>query len=129
MALRVKNVAAGFYDATGFHPIRRSADYDSDRAGEDFKDKTAGKGLSYKGSKNKPKSKKRKAVKRATKKTTKRKAAPKRKAVKRTTRKAATKGKRKNPAKATKGMVPAKWTRAKVRRTASGDIQVMFTRK
>jgi hypothetical protein len=36
MAMRVKNVAAGFYNATGFHPIRSSSDYDPDRAGDDY---------------------------------------------------------------------------------------------
>jgi hypothetical protein len=41
MAMRVKNIAAGFYDATGFHPIRSSADYDPDRAGDDYPQRTA----------------------------------------------------------------------------------------
>jgi hypothetical protein len=36
MAMRVKNIAAGFVDSTGFHPIRSSADYDPDRAGDDY---------------------------------------------------------------------------------------------
>ena len=31
---RRKNVEMGFYDATGFHPIRASADYRRSRAGE-----------------------------------------------------------------------------------------------
>lgn len=30
----LRNVAAGFYDATGFHPLRASADYDPVRTGE-----------------------------------------------------------------------------------------------
>jgi hypothetical protein len=30
-----RNVAQGFFDQTGFHPIRSSADYDPDRAGDD----------------------------------------------------------------------------------------------
>lgn len=30
------NVAEGFYDATGFHPIRKSRDYDADRAGDEY---------------------------------------------------------------------------------------------
>lgn len=34
MAMRVKNVAAGFYDATGFHPIRASSDYSPKRGGD-----------------------------------------------------------------------------------------------
>jgi hypothetical protein len=33
---RVKNVERGFYDATGFHPIRSSRDYDPDRAGDEY---------------------------------------------------------------------------------------------
>jgi len=36
MAMRVKNIAAGFYDSTGFHPVRSSADYDPDRAGDSY---------------------------------------------------------------------------------------------
>ena len=36
MTMRVKNIAAGFYDAGGFHPIRSSADYDPDRAGDEY---------------------------------------------------------------------------------------------
>jgi len=35
-ARRVKNVERGFYDATGFHPIRSSRDYDPDRAGDEY---------------------------------------------------------------------------------------------
>lgn len=31
---RQKNIAMGFYDATGFHPIRASEDYDPDRSGD-----------------------------------------------------------------------------------------------
>lgn len=34
---RVRNVE-GFYDATGFHPIRSASDYDPDRAGDDYSD-------------------------------------------------------------------------------------------
>jgi hypothetical protein len=33
---RVKNVERGFYDATGFHPLRSSRDYDPDRAGDEY---------------------------------------------------------------------------------------------
>ena len=36
MPLRVRNVEAGFVDATGFHPLRSSRDYDPDRAGDDY---------------------------------------------------------------------------------------------
>ena len=32
-----KNIAMGFYDAKGFHPIRKSADYDPDRVDELYK--------------------------------------------------------------------------------------------
>jgi hypothetical protein len=31
---RHRNVAQGYYDGTGFHPIRKSSDYDPDRVGE-----------------------------------------------------------------------------------------------
>ena len=31
-----RNVAQGFYDQTGFHPIRKSKDYDPDRAGDEY---------------------------------------------------------------------------------------------
>ena len=30
------NVAQGFYNETGFHPIRASKDYDPDRAGDEY---------------------------------------------------------------------------------------------
>lgn len=33
-----RNVAQGYYDATGFHPIRASKDYDPDRAGDEYSD-------------------------------------------------------------------------------------------
>lgn len=33
---RVKNVERGFYNATGFHPLRSSKDYDPDRAGDEY---------------------------------------------------------------------------------------------
>jgi len=35
-----RNIAQGFYDATGFHPIRSSSDYDPDRAGDDYSQTT-----------------------------------------------------------------------------------------
>ena len=35
-ARRVKNVERGFYNATGFHPLRSSKDYDPDRAGDEY---------------------------------------------------------------------------------------------
>lgn len=47
MGLRVKNVAAGFVDATGFHPIRRSQDYDPERAGDDYGSAKDDAGLKY----------------------------------------------------------------------------------
>lgn len=37
-AKRRRNIAQGYYDATGFHPIRSSSDYDPDRAGDDYSD-------------------------------------------------------------------------------------------
>jgi hypothetical protein len=35
-ARRVKNVERGFYNSTGFHPLRSSKDYDPDRAGDEY---------------------------------------------------------------------------------------------
>jgi len=32
----IPNVGEGFYDATGFHPIRKSWDYDPERAGDEY---------------------------------------------------------------------------------------------
>jgi hypothetical protein len=43
MAMRVKNISAGFVDATGFHPIRSASDYDADRAGDDYSARPAAK--------------------------------------------------------------------------------------
>lgn len=34
--VRRRNVAQGYYDATGFHPIRSSWDYDPDCAGDEY---------------------------------------------------------------------------------------------
>lgn len=39
MAMRVKNIAMGFTDSSGFHPVRSSADYD--RAGDDYSQRPA----------------------------------------------------------------------------------------
>lgn len=107
MALRVKNIAAGFYDATGFHPIRSSSDYDPDRAGDEY-------------SQRRPKAKRKK--KRIGKKP---------KARKRARRKTASmpapgfspgahrvESRKSNP-------IPAKWATAKVRRRGR-DVQVML---
>ena len=35
---RLLNISQGFYDASGFHPIRSSSDYDPDRAGDEYSD-------------------------------------------------------------------------------------------
>ena len=37
---KVRNIAQGFYDATGFHPIRSSGDYDSGRLFDDTEGST-----------------------------------------------------------------------------------------
>jgi hypothetical protein len=59
MAMRVKNVQAGYWAGGSFHPIRRSVDYDPDRLlgdEETFNDRTGGTGLKYaRGHKPKPK--------------------------------------------------------------------------
>lgn len=98
MAMRVKNIAAGFYDATGFHPIRSSSDYDADRAGDDYSER------------------RRKPAAKRKKKATGRKAKPKAKAHRKRTAKAV--GRKRNP-------IPVKWATAKVRKVGS-DIQVML---
>lgn len=77
MALRVKNVAAGFVDATGFHPIRRSPDYDADRAGDDYGSAKDSTGLKYRRKRVAPKHRKP---------TTRRKATAKRKSTTRSRR-------------------------------------------
>lgn len=48
MATRRRNVQAGYYDKTGFHPLRRSKDYDADRAGDDYSSATDNAGLTKK---------------------------------------------------------------------------------
>lgn len=104
MALRVKNIAQGFYDASGFHPIRSSPDYDPTRLDEPERGrygtapKRRKKGKGY-GSHKKW-------------------AAPKSRA----------KSRRKTKAKRKKNPIPTKWTTAKVKRTSSGDVQVMLTK-
>ena len=51
-----KNVEAGFWNATGFHPIRASRDYDADRAGDEYGDYGPGYGQGKKSAR-KPKKK------------------------------------------------------------------------
>lgn len=106
--LRVKNIAAGFYDSHGiFHPIRRSPDYDPDRASDDYGSRTDSAGLRYaRGHKPKPRKKaKAKGRKRTAKRTTK--------------RHTKAKGRKRNP-------IPTSWTSGKVRRLPNGDLQVMI---
>lgn len=108
MALRVKNISEGFYDATGFHPIRGAKDY-----------REAG---------GKPKHKpgEAAAAKRA-------KAALKRKHASqveghiRRPSKLSVAELKKKLAKNPKGIIPKNWTKAKVKRLPNGDIQVMLT--
>lgn len=99
MAMRVKNVAAGFYDASGFHPIRSSADYDPDRAGDDY-------------SQRRPKARRRK-------KAIGRKARPKTKTHR---KRAVGVGRRRNP-------IPVKWAVAKVRKVGSDIQVMLFPKK
>lgn len=103
MPLRVKNIAAGFYDETGFHPIRRSPDYDADRAGDDYGSKSGNAGLRYKKGSSRKSGKKKTRGKQS-------KRAPSGKKGSR----------RKNP-------IPSSWVGAKVRRLPSGDLQVMLS--
>jgi hypothetical protein len=132
MPIRVKNVAQGFYNATGFHPIRSSWDYDPDRAGDMHSE---GTGRRKKKAKAKPKAKKRAAPKR---KVAKRKTTAERKLITRALLERAGYVSKKRPKGAGKGFgrkvmkisnpIPAKFTSAKVRRLPSGDIQVLITR-
>lgn len=120
MALRVKNISQGFYDATGFHPIRKSGDYDPDRAGDDYSE------TGRKRKKRKTKAKAKTGAKRKTKAAkSRRKAAPRKKA-----RKTVGKVARRKTAKKvsrSKNPIPlGRWTRSKVKRTPSGDIKVLL---
>lgn len=56
---RKRNVEMGFYNATGFHPIRSSHDYDPDLASNDYGDFGSGVKKKRKPAKKKAKSKKR----------------------------------------------------------------------
>jgi hypothetical protein len=112
MAMRVKNVAAGFYNATGFHPIRSSADYDPDRAGDEYSQRSA------------PKPRRGKSGKRAAG----RKAKPRaRKHVRRKASPMPAPGFSPGAYQAprTRNPIPVKWATAKVRKVGN-DIQVML---
>jgi hypothetical protein len=105
MAMRVKNVAAGFYDSSGFHPIRSSSDYDPDRAGDQYSQRRPAAKRKKKATGRKSKPKARKHARRA------------RPTVSRSALAAAFPRKR-NP-------IPVKWATAKVRKLGN-DIQVML---
>ena len=105
MAMRVKNVAAGFYDAHGFHPIRSSADYDPDRAGDEYSQPKPGAKRKKKPTGRKPKPGARKHAKRSP-------------AVRRVASTLRALGRKRNP-------IPVKWTTAKVRRSGN-DVQVLL---
>lgn len=68
---RIQNISQGYYDGTGFHPIRASSDYDPDRAGDDYSDvKKKPKARAKKAATKKPRRKtfkQRVAIKRARK--------------------------------------------------------------
>lgn len=59
-----RNVQAGFYDATGFHPLRASSDYDPDRAGDDYESKSDNKSVKRRTATKKSKTKTKKRAKR-----------------------------------------------------------------
>jgi hypothetical protein len=121
MPLRVKNIAAGYYDSTGFHPIRASQDYDPGRIGEAEKYKTA-KGK--KGAKGK--------AKRAAE------VARTSRAARATLKRASGRRKRgeaaleaakaaKKAAKRKKNPIPTnRYVTAKIKRTRSGDLKVIL---
>lgn len=108
MALRVKNIAAGFYDASGWHPIRRSPDYDADRAGDDYGAAKDNTGLKYM-----VRTKKGKRVK----------GRPRGHTVSLGRTKAAME--KLAPRKRAKNPIPTKWVKANVKRVGN-DIQVML---
>jgi hypothetical protein len=103
--MRVKNIAAGFYDAQGFHPIRSSADYDPDRAGDEY-------------SQRKPRAKRRKKPAGRKPKPGARKHAKRSPAVRRVASTLRALGRKRNP-------IPVKWVTAKVRRLGN-DVQVLL---
>jgi hypothetical protein len=143
MAVKIKNVAEGFFDATGFHPVRAAYDYAPHRlstkpakGAKTAKQKAASVARKEKAKKAEAKRLKEKgpwkrsdysarqgygrvsaktAAKRAAKKTTKR-AAPK-KAVKKAAKKSV--AKKRNP-------IPSKFTPAKVRTLPGGDVQILL---
>jgi hypothetical protein len=121
MPIRVKNVAQGFYNSTGFHPIRSSWDYDPDRAGDMHSE---GAGRRKKRAKAKPK--KRVAAKR--KPAAKRKTATRKRVVKRAVKRTVKRASAKRKVSRTRNPIPSKFTTAKVRRLPSGDIQVLIAR-
>jgi hypothetical protein len=50
---RRRNVERGFYNRTGFHPLRRSVDYDPDRASDDYGSRSDSTGFGRHGKKRK----------------------------------------------------------------------------
>jgi hypothetical protein len=125
MALRVKNVAAGYVDATGFHPIRSSSNYEPSHLSDEkvasrekkrkkkigrWKVSDAARRQGYTNTTSTSTSTSRGRKK--TKKTAAKKAA------KKVAKKTAAK---KNP------LPVGKWKAAKVMRTKSGDVKVMLT--
>jgi hypothetical protein len=126
MPLKVKNVAAGWYDFRGvFHPIRASGDYKPEDVGEAYKYKKATKKQIREKAERAERIAKEARKKRYQEMKAEReaaKAAPKKKAAKKAVA-AVKKAKKKNP-------IPvSRWVPAKVRRTKSGDIKVMLPLK
>ena len=66
---KLQNIAQGYYDSTGFHPIRASADYDSDRLSDDTEGSYRRRKVSRKKAtkkRSKPKTKSKKILKKKT---------------------------------------------------------------
>lgn len=138
MPIRVKNIAAGFVDSSGiFHPIRKSSDYDPDRSDGSSarsdgrggaKGKRTGQPVRYR-------SPAARSWARALASEAGRKGAAARKrysaAKKRVAKKKSSTKKRRNPAALAnpKSPLTQQWKAAKVRKTKSGDIQVMIPLK
>jgi hypothetical protein len=116
MPLRVKNIAAGYYDGNGvFHPIRASEDYDPDRVGESAKYKTK---AGLRGAKSKAK----RAAQIA-------KASRKARATLKTASKARERAESalKEATKRKKNPIPTnRYVTAKIKRTRSGDLKVIL---
>jgi hypothetical protein len=136
MPLKVKNIAAGFYDSRGiFHPIRAAGDYRPEDVGEAYKYKKATKKQIREKARIAEETAKKARKERyerlkAERAAAKAAPAPKKKAARKTAIAAARKALKKATAAKKKNPIPvSRWVPAKVRRTKSGDIKIMLPLK